>query len=206
MVLLLIVHVGCARVRVNKETHPHVHVLADGCFYGKGIFRVAPAFKLKDLEKLFRLKVLAMLLGKKKITRELIRMLDGWRHSGFNVFAGERTCLCVARRQAQPREKRSLENLAAYLIWATFSQERMEYLPEQATVVYHSKDRKEQKTYDALKWLAAFGLSCPGKRKADNPLRWRLRQLGQGQTAQAATSRADPHRAGARNLFRSLQA
>ena len=98
VVLLLIVHVGCARVRVNKETHPHVHVLADGCFYGKGIFRVAPAFKLKDREKLFRLKVLAMLLGKKKITRELVRMLDGWRHSGFSVFAGERTCLCVARR------------------------------------------------------------------------------------------------------------
>ena len=34
-------------------------------------------------------------------------MLDGWRHSGFNVFAGERI---------QPREKKSLENLAAYLI------------------------------------------------------------------------------------------
>jgi hypothetical protein len=97
--------VGCARVRVNKETHPHLHVLCpDGCFYGQGLFRVAPAFKLKDLEKLFRLKVLAMLLGKKKITRELIRMLDGWKHSGFSVFAGDRI---------QPREKRSLENLAA---------------------------------------------------------------------------------------------
>jgi hypothetical protein len=30
-----------------------------------------------------------MRLRKKKITREVIRMLDGWRHSGFNVFAGE---------------------------------------------------------------------------------------------------------------------
>jgi hypothetical protein len=73
--------------------------------------------------------VLAMLLRKKKITRELIRMLDGWRHSGFNVFAGGRI---------QPREKKSLENLAAYLIRATFSQKRMEYCPEQATVVYRS--------------------------------------------------------------------
>jgi hypothetical protein len=73
----------------------------------------------------------------------------------------------------------------------------MEYLPEQATVVYHSKDRKEQKTYDALEWLAAFGLSCPGKRETDDSLRWRLRQLGTRQTAQTATSRFDPHRAGA---------
>ena len=76
-----------------------VHAVAtDGCFYGEGLFRVAPEFQLKDLEKPFRVKVLAMLLRKRKITSELIRMLDGWRHSGFNVFAGERI---------QPREKKS---------------------------------------------------------------------------------------------------
>jgi hypothetical protein len=140
-----------------ERFHPHLHVLAtDGCFYGQGLFRVAPGFKLKDLEKLFRLKVLTMLLGKKKITRELIRMLDGWRHSGFNVFAGERI---------QPREKKSLENLAAYLIRATFSQKRMDYSPEQATVVYRSKDGKERKTYDALEWLAAMACHVPERRK-----------------------------------------
>jgi hypothetical protein len=75
-------------------------------------------------------------------------MMEGWRHPGFNVFSGERI---------YPREKRSLENLAAYLIRATFSQERMEYIPEEAAVVYHSKDGKEKKTYDALEWLAAMG-------------------------------------------------
>ena len=48
------------------------------------------------------MKVLAILLRKRKITREFIRMLDGWRHSGFNVFGGGRI---------QPREKKSLENL-----------------------------------------------------------------------------------------------
>jgi len=97
-----------------------------------------------------------MLLGKKKITQELIRMLDGWRHSGFNVFAGERI---------QPREKRSLENLAAYLIRATFSQKRMDYSPEQARVTYHSKDGKEQKIYDALEWLAAMACHVPEQKK-----------------------------------------
>ena len=39
--------------------------------------------------------------------------------------------------------------VAAYLIRATFSQKRMDYSPEQATVVYGSKDGKEKKTYDA---------------------------------------------------------
>ena len=54
-----------------------------------------------------------------------------------------------------PRQKRSLENLAAYLIRSSFSQQRMEYLPDQAKVVYCSKDRKEKITYDALEWMAA---------------------------------------------------
>ena len=85
---------------------------------------------MKDLEKLFRVKVLAMLLRKRRITRKLIGMLDGWRHSGFNVFAGERI---------EPREKEFLENLAAYLIRATFSQERMDYSPELATVVFRAR-------------------------------------------------------------------
>ena len=62
---------------------------------------------MKDLEKLFRYRVLKMLLGKGRITEEFVRRMDGWRHSGFNVFAGGRI---------QPREKKSLENLAADLI------------------------------------------------------------------------------------------
>jgi len=124
--------------------------------YGQSLLRVAPKFELKDLEKLFRVKVLAMLLRKEKITREVIRMLDGWRHSGFNVFTGERI---------QPRQKKSLENLAAYLIRATFSQKRMEYSPEQATVVYRSKDGKDRKTYDALEWLAAMACHVPERGK-----------------------------------------
>jgi hypothetical protein len=61
-----------------------------------------------------------------------------------------------------PREKKALENLAAYLIRASFSQQRMQYFPEKAQVVYHSKHGKEQKTYDALEWLAAMpACACP---------------------------------------------
>ena len=73
-----------------KQIMVHYLACTDGCFYREGLFRVAPKLNEKALEKLFRVKVLAMLLRKKKISPELIRMLDGWRHSGFNVFAGER--------------------------------------------------------------------------------------------------------------------
>jgi hypothetical protein len=60
----------------------------------------------QDLEALFRHKGLRMLLARGRINRELIRMMESWRHSGFNVYAGPRI---------HPRQKRSLERLAAYL-------------------------------------------------------------------------------------------
>jgi hypothetical protein len=84
-----------------------------------------------------------MLLDKGKITPEIIGIMDRWRHSGFNVYCGTGIL---------PREKKSLERLAAYLIRSSFSLERMEYLPDQAQVRYRSKDGKEQKSYDALEY------------------------------------------------------
>jgi hypothetical protein len=45
--------------------NPHCHVLVtDGCFYGKGMFRVAPSLEMKKLEAIFRHKVFKMLLAK----------------------------------------------------------------------------------------------------------------------------------------------
>jgi len=86
-----------------------------------------------------------------------------------------------------PREKKALENLAAYLIRASFSQQRMQYFPEKAQVVYHSKHGKEQKTYDALEWLAAMGTHVPQRRQQSvkyysryaNSTRGRLRKRQQ---------------------------
>jgi hypothetical protein len=87
--------------------NPHLHVLCtDGCFYGKGIFRVALRFRPKDLEEIFRHKVFKMLLSRGKITEDLIKMLISWRHSGFNVFCGPRI---------EPHDERATENLARYI-------------------------------------------------------------------------------------------
>lgn len=86
--------------------NPHLHVLCtDGCFYRKAIFRVAPRFRPKDLEEIFRHKVFKMLLSKGKITEDLIKMFISWRHSGFNVFCGLRV---------EPRDQKTIENLARY--------------------------------------------------------------------------------------------
>jgi hypothetical protein len=49
-----------------------------------------------------------------------------------------------------------MENLARYIIRASFSQERMTYIPHEAKVIYQSNDGKEEKNFDALEWLAAM--------------------------------------------------
>jgi len=119
--------------------NPHCHILVtDGCFYGdrgmsralQGI-RVAPPLELKKLETIFRHKVFKMLLKKGKLTEEMVRMLNARRHSGFNVFCGNRI---------SPKDDVAMENLARHIIRASFSQERMMYLEQEGTVVYTAED------------------------------------------------------------------
>ena len=115
---------------------------------------VAPRFETKELEKIFRHKVFKMMLSKGKITEERVNMFMTWRHSGFHVFSGPRI---------QPGEEEAIENLARYIIRASFSQERMTALPEQSRVIYQSKDGKKEKVFDALEWLAAMCSHVPNK-------------------------------------------
>ncbi len=56
-----------------------------------------------------------------------------------------------------------MENIARYIIRASFSQERMSYIPEESKVVYESKGGKEEKVFDALEWLAAMCSHVPNK-------------------------------------------
>ena len=95
-----------------------------------------------------------MLLGKGKITQDLVVMLRCWQHSGFQVFVAARIL---------PREEETMETLARYIIRASFSQERMTYLQEESKVLYQSKDGKKEKTFDALEWLAAMTSHVPNK-------------------------------------------
>jgi hypothetical protein len=95
-----------------------------------------------------------MLLRRRKIRPELIENLMGWRHSGFHVHAGPRIL---------PRHAESMENLARYIIRASFAQERMTYLPRESRVIYQSRDGNRAKTFDALEWLAAMCSHVPNK-------------------------------------------
>jgi len=135
--------------------HPHLHILcSDGCFYGDGMFKVSPTFDTKPLEEIFRHKIFKMLLSKGKIIQEMVDLVMSWKNSGFNVFCGPRI---------QPGDEGAMDNLARYIVRASFSQERMAYLGEESKVVYESKDGKEEKVFDALEWLAAMCSHVPNK-------------------------------------------
>ncbi len=66
----------------------------------------------------------------------MIALLNKWRHTGFNVYGGPKIL---------PWQKVSMENLARYIIRASFSQKRMTYVPEAGTVIYQSKDGRHTK-------------------------------------------------------------
>jgi len=135
--------------------HPRLHVLcSDGCFFGDVMFRVALRFEAKSLEEIMRHKVFKMLPSKGKITQSLVDMVMSWRNTGFNVFCGSRI---------QPGDEGTLENLARYIVCASFSQERKTYIRKESKVVYQSKDGKEEKVFDALEWLAATCSLIPNK-------------------------------------------
>ena len=70
------------------------------------------------------------------------------------MFCGERI---------QPGDEKAMENLARYIVWASFSQERMAYIREESKVVYQSKDGKSEKVFDALELLAAMCSHVPNK-------------------------------------------
>jgi hypothetical protein len=68
----------------------------------------------------------------------MVAILSQWRHSGFNVFCGN---------LISPTDDTAMENLACYIIRASFSQELMQYLDPKGKVVYTAKDGKSSKFF-----------------------------------------------------------
>ena len=146
-----------------QEFHCHLHVLAtDGCFYGDGSFMAIPKPDAMDLEEAFRYEVLKMLKTEGKINDAIIANMMSWHHSGFNIYCGG---------TIWPGNEKGLEDLARYLVRASFSKERMAYISADqssdniAKVIYRSKDGKSSKIFNALDWLAQLTTHIPNKRE-----------------------------------------
>jgi len=57
----------------------------------------------------------------------------------------------------------AMENLVRYIIRASFSQERMQYLDQEGEVVYTSKDGRTSKNFPTLEWLANLCSHIPNR-------------------------------------------
>jgi hypothetical protein len=79
----------------------------------------------------------------------ILENMMNWRHSGFNVYCG---------KAIWPRNQEGLENLARYIIQASFFQKRMTYIAAKdssdgvAKVICQSKDGNTSKTFNAMDW------------------------------------------------------
>jgi hypothetical protein len=108
-----------------QNFNPHLHIIAtDGCFYGNGMFIKGPPPAANDLEDTFRREVFALLKKEGKLNDFVIENMMNWHHSGFNVYCG---------KTLWPDNVEGLENLARYIIRASFSSERMMYIPASET-------------------------------------------------------------------------
>ena len=91
-----------------------MHILAaDGCFGGDGFFYV-PSIDIDtaSIEKLFIHRIFKMLLVRGLITERAIELISTWKHTGFGTYCGKRI---------NPKDARSREFLARYIIRASFS-------------------------------------------------------------------------------------
>lgn len=194
-----------------QNFNPHLHIIAtDGCFYGNGMFIRGPAPVAKVLEDAFRREVFALLKKEGLINDFIIDNMMAWHHSGFNVYCG---------KTLWPDNDEGLENLARYIIRASFSSERMTYIPASETktgaakVIYQAKSDTSSKTFDAQDWLAQLTTHIPNRGEQmvryygfySNKMRGMRRKAGEDNAVPALMEPVLTSRAFRKNWARLIQ-
>jgi hypothetical protein len=117
-----------------------------------------PEVDLSGMERLFRRRVLLMLLQRGKIRPERVRMLLSWSHSGFNLDASVRV---------KSSDTKGRESISQYLIRAPFSVGKVRYLPDKNTVIYKTKMvrgmNRDFGIYNPLDFLAVVTPHIPNR-------------------------------------------
>ena len=120
-----------------------------------------PETPLKPLEELFRVKIIHLLVEEKLLPAERVQVLYSWKHSGFNLHAGE---------QVPPEAKADLEALAQYILRNPFSVEKMTLESPTDIVIYRSrlnaKINRNFEVFSPTDFLAAITqhIPDPGRR------------------------------------------
>jgi hypothetical protein len=146
------------------EWHPHGHLLAtDGGFRDDGSFLALDAWDGEALMQLFRERLLARLVDKHAISRELVAKLMAWRHPGFSAFVGE---------PIPPENTKAIEDMAGYVVRNPLSLKRLVYVDGQQAVIYRTlkpnpRSAQNFAAMDPLEWLARMSdhIPDPGKHR-----------------------------------------
>ena len=104
--------------------------MTDGIFAPAGWFVACPKIDLYALEHLFRHRVLRLLLRERRIDESVIRILLGWRHSGFSLHNAVR----IGAADGDGRL-----GVAEYILRSPFSLEKVRYHAATGTIIYQSK-------------------------------------------------------------------
>jgi len=149
---------GCIEIRAASPMGIQHSQAASRIFHDPSTAAVE-AFPVR-LENDFHREVFLLLKKEGLITDFIINNMMQWHHSGFSVYCG---------KTLWPGNEEGLENLARYIIRASFSSERMKYIPASETksgaakVIYQSKSDTSSKTFEALDWLAQLTTHIPNR-------------------------------------------
>jgi hypothetical protein len=137
--------------------HPHTHALILAGIIKEGKFYEQINISTDVIAKLFRARLLSVLLRKGVIKQELIDLVMSWNHnSGFNVHS---------KGKINGANGEQIENVARYMSRAAISVERVEFNPDDNTVtVYEKQDRSpscKQARYTLLEFIALLAGHIP---------------------------------------------
>ena len=130
-----------------------------GCFVPNGTFYCLPQREFKELEEIFRSKVLAMMKAEGRINDGLIEKLMAWHHSGFSVHAGNQ----IARDDREGQKA-----LAEYILRNAFSEQKITYIEDTGKVLYrsamtHGSNKKNFEIFTPEEFIAAITQHIPDK-------------------------------------------
>jgi hypothetical protein len=132
------------------QWHPHLHILLTDGGFSDGAFRALGAWDGQAVMRLFRERLLARLVERHAISRELAAKVTAWRHPGFSVHVGD----AIATEDAK-----AIEDLAGYVVRNPLSLKRLVYLDGRQAVIYRGlrpnpRLGRNFESMDPLDWLA----------------------------------------------------
>jgi hypothetical protein len=127
-----------------------------------------------------RERLLARLVDKHAISRELAAKLKGWKHPGFSAFVGE---------PIPPDNAKAIEDMAGYVVRNPLSLKRLVYVDGQRAVIYRALKPNPSL---GLEWLARMSdhIPDPGRHRTLSYGHYANRVRGERAARQPGAQRA----------------